>query len=1219
MDGLLSRLFNLIELEPSSAACDDQIYAKWKKSNKMRDWVEEKRSEFEITKIDEGIQALTQQFIEKTELLKKFSYAESKESQKVITSRGSTNISDVTLLRAFSMNPKNKSVDGLSAAENVKKRINQGKDLDDSVITLLKNNVTAAEIWKYSEKYYERGFTLAWALNLLNINFSGLVSSRIKCSVMESIMKLFKRGTSEYWHYSWKTIACGQDIQSLLRGFFFDIIAQTLEYCITTKNDAELLVMLDSLKWKYTATDFMPLKGSQILEKLSPRYDCYITSHWKLCETGMSFDAAKQKLQLMLISTFDFIVMRVILRACKEKDKEKDKQVELEEISLKLERYASKIDENVANSILKELLTVIFNEIQQSIEYNKTKAKDAPASPQMLSFSLLAIVVKICNFIQNATEQQSRIEVFQDSWVIILLDTLQWLDIETQYSAIKCLQFLLKLTPEKVLMASEVYVSQNKEKYESLLAEIENPFVCIMISYMLPKINIRKLSQATSTIEAIIAVNSIFPLIEDLLFPLIMSILRKTPPEKLRESNPLTFDCIIALIGGMFKGLNPRTSGYYTKTGQIAEIADNTSVPGKIYIMLQKEKEEENKQSGAWQSLTKVKATKFIPREDKLNILSLLQAEQGIEILSLLEKIILTEKITALRKARIAKVFSAILDQREDIAQAYLAQSQLKVLLGFASIPPTFKYSKSKTIVEQMILYLPEEKKIEPKEPERKFVYLGIEGEQFVFTDGKETYKFGCEFYIGPKAGPIQVVNYDPDRATENSKNQIAFMKKHIPGFKQQLYSGIFTLDPNAMGEDFQPNVFIAVIQDKNDLFVEIMKKEEELMNLVPQPEVRAQVLNVEEDINDIFALEKKQNKEELITFRKAEFNKCFNESKLKCDGKINEIFEDLVGFACRRAILSVLKNNKDKLKTMPKELLGQLFESLQLLYIEADYLEKGHNTNLFMSPIAEILDALSLHPEINSQFFLFIDKISQAISKDQITSYKLFTISSDKPVKMYFPFIHGFFSKLLHLAGPQLFLYDAFPSIMVLLDSIRNNPGGDITNVYCALGMVVDILKCCEQNINNPRFPEVFSKILSSNIIKYIHERVDRMNDSRIYTQILAINMAANNLFEKALKIFKNSQIEGEYSKFARMAQKILMLTTLPDLSFAYKLFFQKRYRYDQDTRTKDVLNNPLYKTGYSIAIHPKRECTYSVSLRKNNGIHILNLIFYRSFLSIF
>lgn len=1214
MEGLLSRFFNLIEVEPASAVCDEQIYPKWQKANKMRDWLEEKKSEFEITKIDEGIQKITEQLFEKIELLMKFSYAESKESAKVITARGSSSISEVTLLRAFSMNPKNKSVDDLNVVENMKKRIGQGKSLDDSVITLLKDNVTAAEIWKYSEKYYERGFTLAWALNLLNKNFSGLVSSKMKCSVMESIMKLFKRGTPEYWHYSWKTNACGLDIQSILRGLFFDIIAQTLEYCVTSGNDTEIMVMLDSLKWKYTARDFTPLKGTLILEKLSPRYDCYVTSHWKFVETGMSIDSTKQKLQLMLISTFDFIVMRVILRACKEKEKEKDKQLDLEEVTIKLERYASKIDENVANSILKELLTVIFNEIQQAIKYNSQKPKDAPLSPPMLSFSLLAIVVKICNFMQNTSEQQSRIkEVFQEDWIIILLDTLQWLDIETQYSAIKCLQYLLKLIPEKVFTASEIFVSMNVEKYDSLLVEFGSPFVCIMISYLLPRINIRKLAQATSTVEAVLAVDSLFPEIHENLLPLIIANLRKTSPEKLSESNSLSFDCILALIGGVFKGLSPRTKGNYTKTGQIAEIADSTSVPEKIYIMLQKENAEENKQSGAWQSLTKVKATKFIPRDDKLAIVSSLNPEEGVELLNLLDKLILTEKIWAIRKARIAKVFSVILDQREDIAQAYLLQTQLKVLLGFASIPPTFKYSKCKTIVEQMILYLPEEKKVEKVEKENKFVYLGIEGEQFVFTDGKETYKFDCEFYLCPKPGPIEIVEYDPDHVTENSKNQIAFMKKYIPNFKQQLYSGIFTLDPNALGEDFQPNVFISVIKDRNDLFVDLMKEEEKKRESIigPAPEVRNPPANMEEDTSDIFKLEKNQKQDGIITFRKSAFNQCFKESKLNCDGKINEIFQDSIGFSCRHAVLSVLRNNKEQLKAMPKELLGQLFECLQLLFIEADYLEKGYRTNLFMSPILEIMDALSLHPEINSQFFLFIDKISQAIAKEQVTSYKLFTISSDKPIRMYFPFIHIFFRKLLQLTGSQFLLYDAFPSIMVLLDSIRNNPGGDITNVYCAFGMVVDILKCCEQNINNPRFPDIFSKILSSSIIKYCGSRTDRLNDSRLYTQILAIKIQANNLFEKALKLFKNSYIEGEFGKFAKMEQKVITIATLPDLSIVYGLYFQKKNRKSQETRQKDILIAPFCKTGYNIAVNPKRECIYSAKLQKNKGNIIIISLF--------
>lgn len=1212
MDGMLIRFTNVIEKDPTSLVKDDLIFEKWKKASKMKEWLEEKKSEFDISKIDEGIKKLTDQLFEKIDFLIKFNYAEYKEPTKPLIIKSLTSFTSLTLLKAFELNPKNRTAQNMNVIETIKNRQAKEKTLDDSVISLLKDNVTAAEILKFSEKYFMRGFTIAWGLNAFNNLFAGLISNKTRCCVIDYINQLFKRGTPDFWHYTRKTIACGTDFQSMLRIFFFELVGQTLEYCITSRNDKELCILLESMKWSYSASDFIPLKKSYILEKLSPKFDCYLTSLWKYTETNTSVDKIKQKLQLILISTYDFIVMRVILRACKEK--EKAVEAETTRKRIKLERYSSTIDDKVADMILKELLVVVFQEIEKKVQYNKTKPKDAKASSPMLSFCLLSIVVKICNFIYSSLEQQAKLkDIFQETWLTVLLDSLYTLDIESQYLAIKCLRFLLKLVPGKVMAASKAFISQNKEKYATLATEIENPFICIIVHYLLPSVGIKKQSESHKTAinEALLVINQLLkddPSADGVSLGIkqgftkwILQTVEKITPEQIKGKDTLTFDCILSLLGAVFKGLNPRTKGYYTKTGQKAEIVDSRAVIGKIYIYL--EREDNEKQSGAWQSITKVKENKFIPRDDKLDFVSSIKLEEGLGILGILEKIILVDNIPAMRKAKIGKVFSVILDQREDIAKEYFAQkSQLETLLKLASVSPILKYSKCKNIVEQAIDYLPEEAEPVPQ-PDKKITFLKKEGEQILISDGNETYKFDIELDMSLKPGSFEIVNYDPEHANEKSKTQLAFLPKQVENIKAELYAGIIICIGEKPMLDVNPEVMLVLIKDNNNLFTKLMGCE---ISPLRRDEGRRRSDSGDDSGNDspnIFSLEKNGRDNEVFKMRKQAVMECLSESKKKGDGKYKGFLQDSLGYSARHAIISVLNQNKERLKTVPKDFLVKLFECLQLVFVEADYLEKGFKTNKLMSSVVEILDILTLHPDINSQFFLFVDKISESITKEKLGSYHLFKLDSAGPIRMYFPFIQGFFQRILKKSGSQFISCKEFPSIMVLIDSIKKNPKGEILNVYQAFGMVIDILKCCEENFNDPNTPDYLSKILSSEIIKYCADYTDRNSESRLYTQIHAIKVKSDSLLEKALKTYRNATIKGEFSKHTRMEQKVQTLSTLPDLTTAYSLFYQKKNRCQQSNRTKEIAIKPLCLTGYNIPIDPKRETNYSIE--KNGKYH--------------
>ena len=1208
MDGMLIRFLNIIEKDPSSLVKDNIIYEKWRKASKIKDWLEEKKSEFDISKIDEGIKKISDQLFDKVEFLRKFHYSQYKEPTKPVTVKGLSSFTSLTLLKAFEFNPKNRTVENMNVIKTIKNRQAKEKTLDDSVITLLKDDVTAAEIQKFSEKYYSRGFTIAWALCTFNKIFAGLTSNKTKCCIIDYINQFFKRGTPDFWHYTRKTYACGTDFQEMLRTFFFGIVGQTLDYCITTKSDKELCILLESLKWNYSASDFNPLKRSYILERLSPKYECYLTSLWKYEETGMSSDNIKKKVQLMLISTYDFIVMRVILRACQEG--EKAVEVESTRKQIKLERYSSTIDDNVANSILKELLNVIFQEIDKKVQYNKTKPKDKKDPLGIISYSLLSIVTKICNFINNSLEQQARMkDVFQEPWIIILIDSLEYMDIESQYLALKCLQILLKLVPSKIMAASKTFLNEKKEKYAALACEIENPFACIVIFYTISMVSMTKtqdfhstaFNEALSLINQFIkedpSINGVASGIKPALLKWIIQTVEKVTLEQIKDIKIQTIDCVISIMGGVFKGLKPRTKGYYTKTGQNAEIVDSQCVPGKLYIYLEKDKNET--QTKAWQSITKIKKTKFIPKDDKIDVISELKLEEGLNILGCLEKIVLFDDCPAMRKAKIGKIFSIILDQREDIAKEYLAKGKLYTLLKLASVSPKIKYCKSKNMVELLINYLPEVVE-EVAQPIKKITLLKKENDQILISDEKETFKFDCQFDINLKEGSFEIVNYDPEHTNEKSKTQIAFLSQKPDKIMPELYAGIICTRDSAMVE-FPPDAMLILIRDRENIFAGLMGNGQAGPQAILEEERGPSY-----DDSDMFSLERNQRDDDVSKKRKEAVKKCIENSKEDCKRKLKEVLQDSLGFSARHAILSVLCHNKEKLKNIPKDFLVQIFECLQMLFVEADYLEKGFMTNKMMSLIVELADNIALHPDFNSQFFLFVDKISTAITKEKLSSYKLFNLDSAEPIKFYFQFILSFFKRLLQNSGAQFISCKEFPSIMVLIDSIRSNPRGEILNVYHAFGMLIDILRCCEQNLNSPNTPEYLSRILTSSIIKYCGDYTDRSTESRLYTQIHAVKALSDTLLGRALKMFKNATIKGEFSRHTRMEQKVLSLTSLPDFTTAYKLYYQKKNRYQQSNSTKEIEIKPFCLTGYNIPIEPRKECTYEIERNGKSSILI-------------
>jgi hypothetical protein len=71
-------------------------------------------------------------------------------------------------------------------------------------------------------------------------------------------------------------------------------------------------------------------------------------------------------------------------------------------------------------------------------------------------------------------------------------------------------------------------------------------------------------------------------------------------------------------------------------------------------------------------------------------------------------------------------------------------------------------------------------------------------------------------------------------------------------------------------------------------------------------------------------------------------------------------------------------------------------------------------------------------------------------------------------------------------------------------------------------------------------------------------------------------------------------------------MEQKVLSLTSLPDFTTAYKLFYQKKNRYQQSNSTKEIEVKPFCLTGYNIPIEPRKECTYEIERNGKSSILI-------------
>ena len=298
-----------------------KLLAAWEKASYMKRWLNDQKSKLNEASFEEGLQKIIKNVQSITELILKFNSPKSEPELSVQPFHNKfirvihTNFQKEPLTEKKPPMPRIEFWKHIQRALQSKKVGSIKYSMPEHVLVALKSDCDTEKFVKILEKYYVRGLILMGSLTIMNQAFSGLPYKSIRMYVLKMIMLIFQRATTESVHYSSMTIACGREFQLLLSMIFGEFYRAILEYCITSNNNDELLFMLHSLKWNFTATDHTFLKESECLYKLSPKIECYLTESWKFYKKNSIVDNPEEStLQAVLLETFGFLTAKVLMR-----------------------------------------------------------------------------------------------------------------------------------------------------------------------------------------------------------------------------------------------------------------------------------------------------------------------------------------------------------------------------------------------------------------------------------------------------------------------------------------------------------------------------------------------------------------------------------------------------------------------------------------------------------------------------------------------------------------------------------------------------------------------------------------------------------------------------------------------------------------------------------------------------------------------------------------
>ncbi len=484
-----------------------KLVSLWSAASRMRIWfVEQKKVLTDKHKEEEwekAIGTLVKTVQDKVALLLMFRSPEiaEKESRKARKT--------VTLIRTESVDQPRRR---MSEAEIVKTRLDKWKNLliakteeeskeltlTSSTLKILQTGISCASLVAHLENYYLRGMAIYASMTVFQRASSYVYSKKIRMDVLAWVSSIFKSDPAANLHYAQKTTSCGTPFQYMLRGVFFNLINQVLDYVMMTKNPKELECLMDALKWNYTASDHVFLKDCRLFHCLRAEHrKCLVSSLW-----GKQADDCSET----LLDTFEYIAIRIVTRALapsKSADARPQSVDEPVDFVPRLEKSVSSLDESSAARLMDSIMRVIFDEVKRAAEsYEKgsgvsaailtdykalqklgsKKEKDDKSRDwdklrrdfttetqgvysHTFCVRLLQLLYRVFVAIQEDPGMKSRISVIvEDSYIQSLLKLLFIGSAQQQFVVLQILPLMVQISAESIENACRTVLEDQKPK-----------------------------------------------------------------------------------------------------------------------------------------------------------------------------------------------------------------------------------------------------------------------------------------------------------------------------------------------------------------------------------------------------------------------------------------------------------------------------------------------------------------------------------------------------------------------------------------------------------------------------------------------------------------------------------------------------------------------------------------------------------------------------------
>ena len=604
----------------------DKLAKLWISANRMSLWVSEKKKAFSGD--DNEYKKFMDELLESVET--KFNLLVSFRSLKSSDKEGISKKRSITFVNTDTDSSRRASV-----VEFFKSRLSKWKDIQKAVshtesdqlsltaaaILFLQSDISSSQLITHIENYYLKAIVLFGTMSLCEIACNNVFSKQIRADILAWVASIFKAGRMGSWHYSQQTSACGAGFQSFIRSVFFGIIKHVLEYVTTSKTQKELPILLDAIKWNYSARDHSYIWESKLLPSLCTEKG-YVGTLWG---KPLMMDHKNPDL---LLDTFEFIVMKILNRALK---KEEKKQEESVEDFQRIKKSFSVLDESSTLKILETISKIIFQQLEKAVtsyesakggkkeliseycEYATKSAKEKEEEKykdqekllndfqelQKESYSsnfctrILRLLYRILVAIQNDFALRAKYSVLlEDSMLITLFKMLQSGSLQHKFLVLQIITLLSQISIESMENAASEFISSNPIRMFT-----RSSFIDLMLEYAVKNRESlwrnKKTDNRSNYIMSKCCINAIrslmnnVPEFHDTLFGVIKIMMNGTEAEIMAlpsECRSRVFiEVLLSVAGGEFEGLHKGCLGFSKGTKYSLIAFCNSKITPRIF------------------------------------------------------------------------------------------------------------------------------------------------------------------------------------------------------------------------------------------------------------------------------------------------------------------------------------------------------------------------------------------------------------------------------------------------------------------------------------------------------------------------------------------------------------------------------------------------------------------------------------------------------------